>query len=119
MAVGALLIFWPGAVQTLTFAPEFVGNEAALIRIVGMTVAVIGWFYLFGGRSGSRQIVAATVLDRIVLVPLVLIPLAIGGVFPVLLWAFAALDPVLGLTAWYLLAREDRMSKEGGGDSDG
>lgn len=57
-----------------------------------MTVAIIGWFYVFGGRSGSRQIVAASVVDRIVLVPLVLVPIAVAGVFPALLGVFAVLD---------------------------
>ena len=106
MGAGMLLLIWPGAVQTLFLDPEFVGRESALVRIVGMTVAIIGWFYFFGGRSGGRQIVAASVLDRIILVPLVLVPLAVAGVFPRLLLTFAILDPVLGLIAWYLLRRE-------------
>jgi len=114
MGIGALLLVWPGALQTLTFAPEFVGNEAALIRVVGMTVVIIGWFYFFGGRSGAKQIVAASVLDRIIFVPLVLIPLAITGVFPILLGAFAVLDPTLGIAAWWLLARENREQRHDG-----
>jgi hypothetical protein len=48
---------------------------------MGMTVMVIGWLYLFGGLSGGRRIVAASVLDRVLLVPLVLVPLAIAGGF--------------------------------------
>ena len=47
----------------------FAGREEALVRVLGMTRAVIGWLYLFGGRSGARQFVAASVLDRVVLVP--------------------------------------------------
>ena len=112
MAAGGLLLFWPGAVQTLLMDPDFVGREAELVRLLGMTVAIIGWFYLFGGRSGSRQIVAASVLDRIILVPLGLVPLALSGVFPHLLWMFAILDPLLGGIAWYLLARETRTTDE-------
>ncbi len=103
LAVGAMLLVWPAAVQTLFRDPAFVGREAALIRILGMTVAIIGWFYVFGGRSGGRQVVAASVLDRVVLVPAVLVPLAMAGVFPHLLLTFAVLDPVLGLVAWRLL----------------
>jgi len=57
-----------------------------------MAVAVIGWLYLFGGRSGARQLVAASVFDRLTLVPVVLVPLAIGGVFPHLFLAFAILS---------------------------
>ena len=108
LAAGALLLAWPGAVQTLFFDPEFVGREAALVRLLGMTLVIIGWFYVFGGRSGGRQVVAASVLDRIILVPLVLVPLAMAGVFPHLLYTFAVLDPLLGLVAWTLLARERR-----------
>lgn len=109
---GMLLILWPGAVQVLFGEAEFVGNEAPLVRVVGMAVAAIGWLYFFGGRSGGRQFTAASVLDRVILVPLVLVPIALSGVFPTFLFAFAILDPVLGLTAWYLLVRERRAATE-------
>src|SRR6476469_8414979 len=79
-------------------------EEAALIRVMSMTVMVFGWLYLFGGLSGGRRIVAASVLDRVVLAPLVLVPLAIAGVFPHFLLAFAVLDPTLGIGAWLLLS---------------
>jgi hypothetical protein len=62
---GALVLIWPGMVQTIFRDAAFVGNEAALIRVMGMTVMVIGWLYLFGGLSGGRRIVAASVLDRV------------------------------------------------------
>jgi hypothetical protein len=45
---------------------------------------------------------------RVVLIPLVLVPLAIAGVFPHFLLAFAVLDPTLGIGAWLLLSRSDR-----------
>jgi hypothetical protein len=108
LGAGTLVVIWPGMVQTIFRDAAFVGNEAALIRVIGMTVMVIGWLYLFGGLSGGRRIVAASVLDRVVLVPLVLVPLAIVGVFPHFLLAFAVLDPTLGIGAWLLLSRSDR-----------
>ena len=103
---GALFIVWPGAVQVLFMEPPFVGHEGALFRVVGLTLCVIGWLYLFGGRSGARQFVAASVFDRLILVPLVLVPLAIAGIFPHVDWMFAVLDPALGIGAWTLLNRE-------------
>jgi hypothetical protein len=103
LGAGTLVLIWPGIVQTIFRDAAFVGNEAALIRVVGMAVMVIGWLYLFGGLSGGRRIVAASVLDRVVLVPL-----AIAGVFPHFLLAFAVLDPTLGIGAWLLLSRSDR-----------
>jgi hypothetical protein len=104
VCAGALLILWPGATQTIFRERAFVGDEAALIRVMGLTVVVIGWLYLFGGRSGARQIVAASVVDRLVLVPAVLLPLVIAGVFPRLLGTFAILDPALAIGAWAISA---------------
>lgn len=105
MATGSLFIFWPGSVQTLFQDPPFVGNEQALFRVIGMAVAVIGWLYFFGGRSGLRQFVAASIIDRIILVPAVLLPLLLSGIFPHSLGVFAILDPCLGFVAWMLSRR--------------
>ncbi len=102
LGAGVLFIVWPGSVQTLFMDPPFVGHEGALFRAIGLTVVVIGWLYLFGGRSGARQIVAASVIDRIIFVPAVLVPLVIAGVFPHALGAFAILDPTLAIGAWVL-----------------
>ena len=60
LAAGALLIVWPAATQTIFMDRAFVGDEGGLVCAIGMAVAVIGWLYLFGGRSGARQIVAAS-----------------------------------------------------------
>jgi hypothetical protein len=106
LGVAALLVAWPGATQKLFMDPAFVGHEGALIRVIGMTIGVIGWLYLFGGRSGARQFVAASVIDRLVFVPAVLVPLALAGVFPHLLVMFAIFDPLLAIGGWVLLGRE-------------
>jgi hypothetical protein len=103
---GVTFIVWPGAVQTLFMDAPFAGKEEALFRVIGMTLAVIGWLYVFGGRSGGRQVVAAGVLDRWVLVPAVLVPLAIAGVFPHTFLAFTVLDVSLAVGAWMLRNRE-------------
>jgi hypothetical protein len=105
MTVGALLIAWPGVVQTVFRGPPFVGQEAGLMRVIGLTVLVIGWLYVFGGRSGSRQFIVASIIDRLVFVPLVLLPLAFAGVFPHLFFAFAIIDVALAVGAWVLLRR--------------
>ena len=105
LAVGFLLIVWPGATQTLFMDPPFVGLEAGLMRVIGLTVVVIGWLYVFGGRSGARQIVAASVIDRLIFVPAVLVPVAMAGVFPHLLLTFAVCDVLLAIGAWILFAR--------------
>ena len=106
LVVGAILIVWPGVTQTLFREPAFAGHEQALMRVIGLTVAVIGWLYFFGGRSGTRQFIAASVIDRLIFVPAVLIPLVIAGVFPHLFLTFTIIDAFLAIGAWLLLARE-------------
>jgi hypothetical protein len=105
LVLGILLIVWPSVTQTVFLEPAFVGHEQGLIRVIGLTVVVIGWLYVFGGRSGARQTVAASVIDRLIFVPAVLVPLAMAGVFPTLLLTFAALDVLLALGAWIFFAR--------------
>jgi hypothetical protein len=107
LASGSVFVIWPAAVQQLFLDPNFIGHEADLVRVLGMTVAVIGWLYVFGGRSGERQIVAATVIDRVLFVPMLLVPLALAGVFPHVFMTFAILDPSLALVAWLILSRTE------------
>ena len=76
------------------------------MRVIGLTIVVIGWLYFFGGRSGTRQFIAASVVDRLIFVPVVLVPLAIAGVFPRLFLTFTIIDALLAIGAWVLLARE-------------
>ena len=103
---GALLIVWPNVVQTLFRDAAFAGHERALFRALGLMLVVIGWLYIFGGRSGAKQAVASSVIDRLIFVPAVLIPLAMAGVFPHLFFTFGILDPVLAIGTWLLLSRK-------------
>jgi hypothetical protein len=106
LGTGVLFIAWPNLVQVLFRDAPFVGHERALFRVIGLMLVVIGWLYVFGGRSGARQAGASSVVDRLIFVPVVLIPSAIAGVFPHLLVALAVLDPTLGIGAWVLLSRK-------------
>ena len=109
---GLGLILWPGLVQVLLRDPGFTGHESALFRALGLTVAMIGWHYYFGGRTGEKQVVAASLIERLIYVPLVLLPLALAGVFPHTFVAFTALDVGLAIGAWMLLCTEARKSSE-------
>jgi hypothetical protein len=106
LASGAVMLVWPGVIQTVFLDSGFAGHEEALCRVLGMMIAIVGWLYLFGGRSGARQFVAASVFDGVTLVPLVLIPLALAGVFPHVMTTFGILDPSLGIGAWLFLGRQ-------------
>jgi hypothetical protein len=102
LSLGAVFVVWPGAVQTVFRDDPFAAHEEALFRVLGMTIMVIGWLYLFGGRSGGRQIVPASVLDRWILVPAVGVSVALSGVFPHAILAFVVLDALLALGAFIL-----------------
>jgi hypothetical protein len=58
LGTGALFIAWPGLVQAVFKDAAFVGHEEALFRVVGLLLVVVGWLYLFGGRSGGPQVCA-------------------------------------------------------------
>lgn len=59
LGLGVVLILWPGVIQTLFRERAFVGEEQGLMRVIGLTVLLIGYYLLIGGRSGSRQATAA------------------------------------------------------------
>ncbi len=106
LANGALLYAWPGAAQTLLFAAPFQGQEAGLVRMLGVVLAVVGWFYVMGGRTGSDAFGLATVVDR-TLLPFFLVPLALtGAVDAHVALPFAGLDPLLGFGAFLVWKRQ-------------
>ena len=87
---------------------EFVGHEGKLFRAVGMILMVVGLLYLFGGGSGARQVVGASVIDRVTFVPVVPMLLAAAGTFPHTFVTLAILERTLGIGAWVLLNRTTR-----------
>lgn len=105
LGFGILTYAWPGMAQTIFQEKPFAGNEEAMMRLVGFVVGVIGWLYIFGGRTGARSLAASTVVDRLI-VPFALAPLIMAGVVPRVLITFAVLDPALALGVWLILRRE-------------
>jgi hypothetical protein len=108
LGLGLLLIVWPGQIQTLFGERAFVGDEQGLFRLVGMAVAIIGYYLVVGGRTGSRQATAASVIDRLTIVPLVLLPLTIAGVFPHFMLAIVGVDVSLAISTWVLLHQVEK-----------
>jgi hypothetical protein len=106
MLVGATWYMWPGSVQVLMRAPPFQSvGEVGLVRSLGMLLAVIGYLYIFGARTGQDRFGVATILDRL-LVPVLLVPLVIRGeLTPQAGLPFAVIDPVLGIGAWVVYSR--------------
>ena len=107
--LGVLLILWPGSVQQMLLGERaYVGDEQSLFRAMGMAVSIIGYYLLVGGHSGSRQTTAASVIDRLTIVPLVLLPLVMEGVFPRFFVAVVIVDVSLAISTWVILNRVEK-----------
>ena len=105
LVMGLSIFAWPGQVQLIFGADPFEAGEGGLMRVIGFTVAVIGWFYVMGGRTGAASFGLATVVDRL-LVPAFLLPLGASGIVDMhLVVPFAVLDPVLGVGAFLVWKR--------------
>jgi hypothetical protein len=106
LAVGAALYLAPDLVRRLFFMAPFSGHEEGYMRLLGVAVAVIGWFYIFGARTRADSFALATVADRIA-VPVLLLPLYFTGQLEAgLVFAFALLDPLLALGAYLIWRRQ-------------
>jgi hypothetical protein len=102
MAVGTALYLVPDVVRQLLFMAPFSGREEGYMRLLGVAVTVIGWFYVFGARTRADSFSLATVGDRIA-VPVLLLPLYFTGQLEAgVIFAFALLDPLLALGAYVI-----------------
>ncbi len=105
LAFAVVLMVWPAVDQVVFMDAPLSADGLSTLRVVGVPLAVVGWMYVWGGRTGAESMVAATVVGRMV-VPLVLLPFILSGIVPHLLAAFAVLDPALALGALVLLRRQ-------------
>src|SRR5262249_50713560 len=111
-------VFYLSAAVVLVAAPPLVPLDAVGLpaelsgsaQVQGVLLAIVGWFYVMGGRTGATSFALATVVDRL-LVPFALVPLVVwSGAAPIVL-GFAVLDPLLALWALMLW----RSDQRGGG----
>jgi len=107
MAIGACMYVLPTAVLTrVFFLPPLSPLEEGLLRAIGAVAAVVGWFYVMGGRTRADSFGLATVVDRF-LIPVFFVPLWWLGLGPPgLVFPFAILDPLLALGAYAIWRRE-------------
>ena len=97
---GAVILFWPNSQVVLGLSPPFQGQEEGLVRTLGFVLMLIGYFYVFGGRTGRTSFGLSTVLDRL-LVPFFLAFIYFTSDTPLtLLLPLGALDPILGMVAY-------------------
>ncbi len=104
LALGLGLYLFPGAMGAAG-AGALTGQEPALVALLGMAIAIIGWFYVIGARTNRDSFALATVVDRLLLPFFVAPLLLLGRIDPMLVLPLAVLDPVLGLGAWMIWRR--------------
>jgi hypothetical protein len=78
LALGGALYLAPDVVRQLLFMAPFAGHEEGYMRLLGVAVAIIGWFYVFGARTRADSFALSTVADRMA-VPVLLLPLYFTG----------------------------------------
>jgi len=106
LIVGLSMFAMPGMLEMLPGVTPFEGQEQGIVRIVGFSIAIIGWFYVFGARTNVESFGLATVGDRL-LVPFFLVPLGLTGtVDGMLAYPMAILDPILGIGALLIWQRQ-------------
>jgi len=106
MALGAGMYLGPPSILSVVTgtAPEALGS----VRLSGMSMGIIGWFYFMGGRTGRDSFGLSTVVDRAA-VPFLLGALVLTGQVPLQLVAgVAVLDPLLAVGAYLIWRRSTR-----------
>lgn len=107
MVAGAGLFLAPRSMLELQFQVPMKGYEVGLSNALGMTLLVIGFFYVMGARTGRASFGLATVVDR-AFVPFLLGSLLLRDlVAPMMVVPFMILDPLLALGA-FLVWRKER-----------
>ena len=105
----SFLLFPSGQAQLGLLAP-FEGQEEAMMRIIGFVLCLIGYFYVFGGRTQQTSFGLATVLDRL-LVPFVFLFIyQVSEVELMLILPIAIMDPLLGLGAYACWRKDQQQS---------
>jgi len=103
--LGSIMVLAPWIYNKAFLFPEpFTAEETALWRPIGLCLTLIGYFYIQGGRSNSYHFVTATIFDRLLIVPPVLVLLYYLGTPAELVVPFLVLDPLLALLTHRSLA---------------
>lgn len=99
LLVGLGLFASPAAILTMLTGA---GDDFGSVRLMGMMLGFIGWFYVIGGRTGRASFALSTVVDRL------LVPFFLGGLILLgevtfqKVGAVLVVDPLLGLGALFL-----------------
>ena len=112
LLVGVLFLLIPGVPVDLGLIPRFQGQEEGLVRLLGLTIGLIGYFYVFGARTHSDAFGLSTVVDRLLVPFLIGFVVFISDVALMLVLPLAIIDPILALIALLLWKRQQSKAEE-------
>ncbi len=105
MALGASLVFAPNLMLALFgFAP----TTEVWIRVLGVVVFNLGWYYWYAAVSEARPFFAASVITRVFAL-LAFSGLVVKGFAPPMLALFGIIDAAGGAWTWAALRRDRRF----------
>jgi hypothetical protein len=76
---GGAIVLAPQAVATLLNLPNFSASAAVYFRLVGLLISGLGLLYTVSGRLNAQGFVFASLLDRPLVPPVMLVPLGHGA----------------------------------------
>jgi len=106
---GLFLFFLPKVPSNFGRFPPLQGQEEGLVRLIGFSLSIIGYFYYFGARTHQKSFALSTIVDRLILVPLFFSILLIFDLIDKnFILGLFILDPLLALGALYLWTKEPK-----------
>ncbi|MEC7984308.1 MAG: hypothetical protein VX278_04040 [Myxococcota bacterium] len=106
--IGATFFFLPHLQVQMGMLPPYQGQEEGMVRLLGLTLGIIGYFYVFGARTHARSFCLSTVVDRLLVPFLLAFVFLVSDVALMLILPLAVLDPLLAITALFLWYKEER-----------
>ena len=106
--LGLSFLVFPSGQVHLGLLPPFQGQEEGMMRVIGFALTLIGYFYVFGGRTHQSSFGLSTVVDRL-LVPFAMLFIYLSSEIELMLiLPLGILDPILGLGAFYLWRQDQK-----------
>ena len=107
MVIGLSFFFLSNTLSSLGIIPRFYGKEEGLIRLLGFSILIIGYYYYYGARTHNVSFCLSTVIGRLVLVPIFFSILIMNNAVDIeFLISPLILDSLLAIGAFYFWKKE-------------
>ena len=108
LILGIILVFVPNVLLRLFAIPE---TNEVWVRVVGMLVLILSFYYFHASRNGLRGFFIATVYGRASVI-VFFAAFVIAGLAPPTLILFGVIDLAAAAWTWLALRSEDKVSTD-------